>query len=91
MTTDAKLVENAFEQRLSELAPSATTEAADDDAAPTTHVDIVGAHETGAMGNGELDQPDGIDKSDNQYLIGSFSPSGHSINNHSSGLLLASQ
>jgi hypothetical protein len=63
VTTDAKLVEDAFEQRLSELAPSATAEAADDDAAPTTHVDIVGAHETGAMGNGELDQPDGIDKS----------------------------
>ena len=35
---DAKLVEDAFEHRLSELAPSATAEAADD-AAPTTHVE----------------------------------------------------
>ena len=34
---DAKLVEDAFEHRLSELAPSATVEAADD-AAPSTHV-----------------------------------------------------
>ena len=42
---DAKLVEDAFEHRLSELAPSATAEAADD-AAPTTRVERVGAHET---------------------------------------------
>ena len=28
---------------------------------------------------------------DNQYLIGSFSPSGHSINSHSFGRLSASQ
>ena len=35
---DAKLVEDAFEHRLSELAPSATAEAAAD-AAPTTHAD----------------------------------------------------
>ena len=28
-----------------------------------THVDTVGAHETLAKGNGDLDQPDGIDKS----------------------------
>ena len=47
VTTDAKLVEDAFEHRLSELAPSATAEAADD-AAPTTHADIVGAQETRA-------------------------------------------
>jgi hypothetical protein len=57
---DAKLVEDAFEHRLSEIAPSATAEAADD-AAPRTHV--VGAHETLAKGNGDLDQPEGIDKS----------------------------
>ena len=62
VTTDAKLVEDAFEHRLSELAPSATVEAADD-AAPTTHADIVGAQETRAKESGELDQPDGIDKS----------------------------
>ena len=37
--TDAKLVEDAFERRLSELAPSATAEAADD-AAPSIHVDL---------------------------------------------------
>jgi len=57
---DAKLVEDAFEHRLSELAQSATGEAADD-AAPRTHV--VGAHETLAMGNDDLDQAEGIDKS----------------------------
>ena len=62
VTTDAKLVEDAFEHRLSELAPSATAEAADD-APPRTHVDLVGAHETLAKENGDLDQPDGIDKS----------------------------
>src|SRR5262249_33853278 len=59
---DAKLVEDAFENRLSELAPSATAEAADD-AAPSTDVDLVGAHATLAKGSGDLDQPDGIDKS----------------------------
>ena len=59
---DAKLVEDAFEHRLSELAPSETAEAADD-AAPRTHVDIAGDHETRAKGNGDLDQPNGIDKS----------------------------
>ena len=58
---DAKLVEDAFEHRLSELAPSATVEAADD-AAPSTHVELVGAQEPLAKGNGDLDQPDGIDK-----------------------------
>jgi hypothetical protein len=59
---DAKLVEDAFEHRLSELAPAATAEAADD-AAPSTNVDPVDALETRAKGNGDLDQPDGIDKS----------------------------
>jgi hypothetical protein len=58
---DAKLVEDAFEHRLSELAPSATVGAADD-AAPRTHVVTVGAHETLAKGNGDLNQPDGVDK-----------------------------
>jgi peptidoglycan/LPS O-acetylase OafA/YrhL len=43
---DAKLVEDAFEHRLSELAPSATAEAAE--AAPSTQVDVVGGHETRA-------------------------------------------
>src|SRR5262249_50249560 len=57
---DAKLVEDAFEHRLSELAPSATAE---DDAAPTTHVERVGVHEMRAKGNGDLDQAEGIDKS----------------------------
>jgi hypothetical protein len=61
--TDAKLVEAAFEHRLSELPPSETEEAAADDAVPTTHVDLVGAHETHAKGNCDLDQPSGIDKS----------------------------
>jgi len=59
---DAKLVEDAFEHRLAELAPSATGEAAAD-AAPSTHVDVVGAHETLAKGNGDPYQPNGIDKS----------------------------
>jgi len=59
---DAKLVEDAFERRLSEIAPSATAEAADD-AAPSTHVDLAGAHATSAKGSDDPDQPDGIDKS----------------------------
>jgi hypothetical protein len=62
VSTDAKLVEEAFEHTLSELAPSATAEPAGD-AAPSTHVDIVDAHEALAKGNGDLDQPNGIDKS----------------------------
>src|SRR5262249_14917279 len=57
---DAKLVEDAFERRLSELAPSQSAEAADD-AAPSIHVDLAGAHP--AKGNGDPDQPDGINKS----------------------------
>jgi hypothetical protein len=63
VATDAKVVEDAFEHRLSELVPSAAAEAANDDAAPTTHGDIVGAHQTLAKGNGDLDHPNGIDKS----------------------------
>jgi hypothetical protein len=62
VATDAKLVEDAFERRLSELEPCATVEAADH-AAPTTHVATVGAQETLANGNGNLDQAEGIDKS----------------------------
>jgi ERF superfamily len=60
-TADAKLVEDAFEHRLSELAPSATVGAADD-AAPT-RVERVGVHEMRARGNDDLDQAEGIDKS----------------------------
>ena len=60
---DAKLVEDAFEHRLSELAPSATAEAADD-AAPSPDVDLVGAHATLAKGSGDLDQSNGISKSE---------------------------
>ena len=58
---DAKLVEDAFEHRLCELAPSVTAEAADD-AAPSADVDLVGAHATLAQGSGDLDQPNGINK-----------------------------
>jgi hypothetical protein len=54
--TDAKLVEDAFEHRLSDLPPSQTAEAADD-AAPSTDVDLVGAHAMLSKGSGELDQP----------------------------------
>jgi hypothetical protein len=59
---DAKRVEDAFEQRLSELAPSATAEAADDTAL-STHVDLVGANAMLTKGSGDLGQPDGINKS----------------------------
>src|SRR6516162_4933691 len=48
---DAKRVEDAFERRLSELAPSSTAEA-EADAAPSIHVDLVGAHATPVKGNG---------------------------------------
>jgi hypothetical protein len=61
VATDAKLVEDAFEHRLSELAPSETADSGDDDA-PGTHVDT-GARRTLAKGNGDLNQPVGIDKS----------------------------
>jgi hypothetical protein len=63
VAADAKLVEDAFEHRLSELASSATAEAADD-AAPRPHADIVGVNETLAKENGDLEQPEGIDKSE---------------------------
>jgi hypothetical protein len=59
---DARLVEDAFEHRLSELAPAAAAEGADD-TAPRTHVDLVGAHETLVKENDDLDQSNGIDKS----------------------------
>jgi hypothetical protein len=58
---DAKLVEDAFEHRLSELAPSQTAEAAFG-AAPSTDVDLVGAHATLTKGSGDVDQPNRIDK-----------------------------
>src|SRR5262249_26264925 len=60
--TDAKLVEDASEHTLSELAPSASAEAADD-AAPSTDAGLVGAQATPAKGNGDPDRPDGIEKS----------------------------
>jgi hypothetical protein len=60
-STDAKLVEDAFEQRLSELAASATAEAAAD-ATPTNHADV-GRHETFAKGTRDRHKLDGIDKS----------------------------
>jgi ERF superfamily len=60
--TDAKLVEDAFEHRLSELAPSASAEAADD-AAPSTDAGLVGAQATPAKRNGDPDRPHGIEKS----------------------------
>jgi hypothetical protein len=59
---DAKLVEDAFEHRLSGLAPSATAEAAVD-TAPSARVDTIGVHDTLAKENSGLSQPDGIDKS----------------------------
>jgi ERF superfamily len=59
---DAKLVEDAFERRLSELAPPQSAEAADD-GATSFHVDLAGAHATPVKGNGDPDQSDGINKS----------------------------
>jgi ERF superfamily len=59
---DAKLVEHAFEHKVSELAPPVTSETPDD-AAPRTHADIVGAHETRTKESVDFEQPDGIDKS----------------------------
>jgi hypothetical protein len=59
---DAKLLEEAFELRLSELAPPTTVEAADD-AAPSTHADLDASHAMLAKGNGDRDQPNGINKS----------------------------
>src|SRR5262249_61161585 len=53
---DAKLVEDAFEHRLSELAPSASAEAADDPA-PSSDAGLVGAHATPANGTGHPDRP----------------------------------
>lgn len=61
--TDAKLVEDAFEHKLSELAPSAAAEAGSDDAAPTPHPGLVGAVEMAAKADRDRAQPDGIDKS----------------------------
>src|SRR6476661_6494986 len=61
-SADAKLVEDAFEHRLSELAPSATGEAPAD-AAPSTRVERVGVHEMRGKGNEDLNQAEGIDKS----------------------------
>jgi hypothetical protein len=58
---DAKLVEDAFEHRLSELAPSQTADAAADVVATSIHVDLAGAHATPVKG--DPDQPDGINKS----------------------------
>jgi hypothetical protein len=58
---DAKHVENAFERRLLELAPSAIAEAADGTDS-STPVDVDG-DQTRAKGNGDLDQPNSIDKS----------------------------
>jgi hypothetical protein len=57
--SDAKHVEDAFEHRLLELTPSETVEAADDATPSRT---VVGAHGTRAKGNGDLNQPNGIDK-----------------------------
>jgi hypothetical protein len=59
---DAKLVEDAFEHRVSVLAPSQGVEAADD-AAPSTHFDLADAHATPAKENRDPDRPDGINKS----------------------------
>ena len=59
---DAKLVEDAFERTLSEVAPSQSAETADD-GATSIHVDLAGAHATPVKGNGDPDQPDGINKS----------------------------
>src|SRR2546427_2777643 len=56
---DAKLVEEAFEERLSALAPPTIVEAADD-AAPNTHADLDASQTTPANGD---PKPNGINKS----------------------------
>jgi hypothetical protein len=62
VAADAKLVEDAFEYRLSGLAAPETAQAAGD-TAPRTHIDTVSANETLAKENGDFELPDGIDKS----------------------------
>ena len=57
---DAKLVEDIFERRLSELALSTTAEGAGD---ASSILDVADDHETAAEGHGDLDQPGGIGKS----------------------------
>src|SRR5499427_858233 len=64
---DANLVEDAFEHRLSELAPSASAEAADDPA-PSSDAGLVGAHATPAKENGDPDRLCGRKQSDPHHL-----------------------
>jgi hypothetical protein len=59
VATDAKLVEDAFEYRLSDL----DLPAAEVDEPPPTHDETVGAPHALARGKADLDQPTGIDKS----------------------------
>jgi hypothetical protein len=61
--SDAKLVENAFEQRISDLASSETAESEEEAAASGTQVRIAGVQETLASESGALDRPNVIDKS----------------------------
>jgi hypothetical protein len=61
-TADAKLVEDAFEAKLSEFPSSGTAEAADN-SVPMNRVDIVGSQETRANTNSDLEPRRGIDKS----------------------------
>jgi ERF superfamily len=60
--TDAKLVEDAFEQRLSELAASATAEPSNDDA-PAAQTAVAGPHETPTTERVDRHPANGVDKS----------------------------
>ena len=57
---DAKLVENAFERRLSELPSSETPAPSDDD---SSEIQLAAPHETVAIERPDSGQPKGIDKS----------------------------
>jgi hypothetical protein len=63
LTSDAKIVEDAFEQKVAEFASSESVEALAADAAEGTAGHFTGADEALPNENGGLAKPDGIDKS----------------------------
>jgi hypothetical protein len=63
LTTDAKLVEDAFERKVAEFATSESAEAVMADIAPNTDGDSAGTDEAFPNGHAGLAKPDGIDKS----------------------------
>jgi ERF superfamily len=63
LTSDAKLVEDAFEQKVAEFASSAPVDDVATDAAEISGASSTGADETLLNEHGGLAKPDGIDKS----------------------------